>query len=350
MMVSYSLEQIAGILKLDATERPGPQIYGVRPIEYAQSSDLTYVENERFLPKLATSAAGAVIMGPGLPDPSIPFLRSKTPEADFARLTAVFYKPKPPAEGVSTLAVVAPDAKIGNGVSIGHYSVVGHNCELGQNVQIGSGVVVGDDCSIGDDTVIHSNVTIYHHVSIGQRVIIHSGTVLGADGFGYAQGLDDNGVPVIIKKYHSGSVRIEDDVEIGALCAIDRALSGETRIGRSAKIDNLVQIAHNVSVGAGTVLASQVGIAGSSSVGNYCMAGGQAGIRDHVKVGNGVILATRVGVYRDVPDGAIMAGSVPAMPHKLFLRVQTAMKKLPDLLDRIRKLERLIQNDSKDKK
>ena len=349
-MTSFSLEQIAAILKLDASESPGPQISGVRPLEYAQPSDLTYVENDRYFAMLAKSSAGSVIIGTGAPDPGIPFIRSKYPEADFARLTALFYKPKLPQGNISELAALAPSALIADSASIGHYSVVGERCWVGANVQIGPGVVIGDDCSIGDETVIHANVTIYHNVAIGRRVIIHSGTVLGADGFGYAQGVDKNGAPAIIKKYHSGSVVIEDEVEIGALCAVDRALAGVTRIGRSAKIDNLVQVAHNVSIGAGTVLASQVGIAGSSSIGKFCMAGGQAGIRDHVKVGDGVVLATRVGVYRDVPDGAIMAGSVPAMPHKLFLRVQTAMKKLPELLDRIRKLERLVEKDSKDEK
>ena len=348
-MISLSLEKIAEILKRDASQGPGPEISGARPLEFAQRSDITYVENDRFLPRLAESEAGAVILGVGLPDPGIPFIRSKTPEADFALLTEVFYKPRQATAGVSDMASVSPSAVISDSASIGPHSVVGDRCFIGNNVQIGAGVVIGEDCSIGDETVIHPNVTLYHHVSIGQRVIIHAGSVLGADGFGYAQGFDDNGTPVIIKKYHSGAVVIEDDVEIGALCAVDRALAGVTRIGRSAKIDNLVQIAHNVSVGAGTVLASQVGIAGSSSIGKFCMAGGQAGIRDHVKVGDGVVLATRVGVYRDVPDGAIMAGSVPAMPHKLFLRVQTAMKKLPELLDRIRKLEKLIEKDSKDK-
>jgi UDP-3-O-[3-hydroxymyristoyl] glucosamine N-acyltransferase len=151
-----------------------------------------------------------------------------------------------------------------------------------------------------------------------------------------------------VKKYHSGTVVIEDDVEIGALCAVDRALAGVTRIGRGAKLDNLIQIAHSVSVGRGTVIASQSGIAGSSSVGDFGLIGGQVGIRDHVSVGNGVILATRVGIYRNVPDGSVMAGSVPAMPHKVFLRAQTLFKRLPEMLDRIRKLERLIDSNRKE--
>lgn len=347
--MQFSLKEIAEILELEVSESPGPEISGVKPLEFAEKTDLTYVQNERFMAQLQTSSAGAVILAHGLPEPAIPFMRSKQPEADFARLTALFYKPPFKKGSISKHSVVASSARIAESASIGPYSFVGENCVIGENANIEAGVFIGNDCFIGAEAVIHPNVTIYERVTIGQRVIIHSGTVIGSDGFGYAQGVDRSGNPVIIKKYHNGVVIIEDDVEIGALCAIDRALAGVTKIGRCAKIDNLVQIAHNVSVGSGTVLASQVGIAGSSSIGNYCMAGGQAGIRDHVKVGNGVILATRVGVYRDVPDGAVMAGSVPAMPHKLFLRVQTLIKKLPELLERIRRLERLLSIDTKDK-
>jgi UDP-3-O-[3-hydroxymyristoyl] glucosamine N-acyltransferase len=172
--------------------------------------------------------------------------------------------------------------------------------------------------------------------------------VIGSDGFGYARDADEHGRPVAVKKFHSGTVEIEDDVEIGALCAIDRALAGVTRIGRGVKLDNLIQIAHNVSIGEGTVIASQSGIAGSSSVGSYTMIGGQVGVRDHVKVGNGVVLATRVGIYRNVADGSVMAGSVPAMPHRIFLRAQPLFKRLPEILERVRKLESLIQSDRKD--
>ena len=165
---------------------------------------------------------------------------------------------------------------------------------------------------------------------IGKRVIIHSGSVIGSDGFGFARTADESGLPVYIKKYHSGTVEIGDDVEIGALVAVDRALSGVTRLGKGVKLDNLVQVAHNVEIGDGTVVASQVGIAGSSTIGRYGVIGGQAGVKDHVAVGNGVILATRVGIYRNVPDGSVMAGSIPAMPHKVFLRVQSLFKRLPE--------------------
>jgi UDP-3-O-[3-hydroxymyristoyl] glucosamine N-acyltransferase len=185
-------------------------------------------------------------------------------------------------------------------------------------------------------------------VKIGDRAIIHAGTVIGSDGFGFAQDLDEGGSPVSVKKYHSGTVEIGDDVEVGALCAIDRALAGTTRLGNGVKLDNLVQVAHNVEIGDGTVIASQSGIAGSASIGRHSLLGGQVGIRDHVAVGDRVVLATRVGIYRNVPDGAVMAGAVPAMPHRVFLRAQSLFKRLPEMLERIRKLERLLQSDGKE--
>jgi UDP-3-O-[3-hydroxymyristoyl] glucosamine N-acyltransferase len=209
-------------------------------------------------------------------------------------------------------------------------------------------VVIGEDVEIGADSRIFPHVTIYPRVKIGRQVIIHSGTVIGSDGFGFARDTDPQGAPIAVKKYHSGTVEIGDEVEIGALCAVDRALAGVTRLGKGVKVDNLVQIAHNVHIGDGTVIAAQAGVAGSSSLGRYCLVGGQVGVKDHVAVGNGVVLATRVGIYRNVPDGSVMAGSVPAMPHKVFLRAQSLFKRLPEILERIRKLERLAQVNRKE--
>ena len=251
-------------------------------------------------------------------------------------------------EGVSARAEIHPEAILGSEVSVGPFTTVGKGTVLGDRVTIGSHVAIGEDVRIGADTRIFPSVVIYPRVTIGKRVIIHSGTVIGSDGFGFARDVDENGSPVSVKKYHSGTVEIGDDVEIGALCAIDRALSGSTRLGKGVKLDNLVQIAHNVEIGPGTVIAGQAGIAGSSSVGAYCVVAGQVGIKDHVAVGNGVVLATRVGIYRNVPDGSVMAGSVPAMPYNVFLRAQSLFKRLPEMLERIRKLERLFQLKDKE--
>jgi UDP-3-O-[3-hydroxymyristoyl] glucosamine N-acyltransferase len=347
-MVNFTLEQLSGFVGGEPSEAPGPEITGARPIELAGEKDVTYVADARFLSQLAQSAAGAVIVPPTL-DPGLrPHIRSNNPESAFARLTALYYPyPEAPA-GISDKAAVHPEAALGRDVSVGPYAVIEKGVVIGDRSVIGAHVVIGEYVEIGSETRIFPNVTIYPRVKIGNRVIIHSGTVIGSDGFGFARDQDEQGTLVNVKKYHSGTVEIEDEVEIGALCAVDRALAGVTRIGKGVKLDNLVQIAHSVSIGDGTVIASQSGIAGSSSVGRFGMIGGQVGVRDHVRVGDGVILATRVGIYRNVPDGSIMAGSVPAMPHNVFLRAQSLFKRLPEIFERVRKLEGLVLSNRKE--
>lgn len=343
-MATFTLEQLASIVGGEPSVVPGPAISGVRPLEFAREGDVTYVSDEQHLKRLADSRAGAVLVPPHLAGGSLPAIVVGNPEAAFARLTALYYPYPSPQSGVSPLADVHPAAIIGRNVSIAAFAVIDRAAVIGDDSVIGQHVVVGEEVQIGSETRIFPQVTIYPRVRIGDRVIIHSGTVIGADGFGYARDVDREGRPAAVKKYHSGTVEIGDDVEIGALCAVDRALAGVTKVGRGVKVDNLVQIAHNVEVGEGTVIAAQAGIAGSSSVGRYCMIGGQAGVRDHVTVGDGVVLATRVGIYRNVPDGSVMAGSVPAMPHSVFLRAQSLFKRLPEMLARIRKLEGMLES------
>jgi UDP-3-O-[3-hydroxymyristoyl] glucosamine N-acyltransferase len=344
----HTLEEIARYLGRESSERPGPDIDGVRPLEYARARDITYIVGERFVNEFEKSLAAAVIVPPGLEPSDRPYILSTNPEADFARLTKLFYAQRAAPEGVSKKADVHPEALLGSDVSVGPFAVIGRAAVLGKGATIGAHVVIGEEVEIGEDATVFPNVVIYPGVRIGRRVIVHSGAVIGADGFGFARDADEYGLPLAVKKYHSGTVEIEDDVEIGALCAVDRALSGSTRIGKGAKLDNLVQVAHNVQIGPGTVIAGQAGIAGSSSVGAYCMIGGQAGIRDHVHVGSGVILATRTGIWRNVPDGSIMAGSIPAMPLNVFRRAQSLFKRLPEMLDRIKNLERLMQNKDRE--
>ncbi len=347
-MLTFTLEELAGLLNGSPSERPGPGLLGVRPLEFAGETDITYVTGSRYLPELSKSAAGAVLIPPDLERTKIPFIRVSNPEAAFAHLTGVYYGYPKSRGTVSPRADIHPEARLGHNVAIGAFCVVGKGSSIGDNTVLVSNVVVGEDVRIGADTRIFPNVTIYPGVTIGDRVIIHSGTVIGSDGFGFAMEVDRTGIPVLVKKYHSGTVEIEDDVELGALCAVDRGLAGVTRLGKGVKVDNLVQIAHNVRIGDGTAIASQTGIAGSSSVGRHALIGGQVGIKDHVDVGNRVVLATRVGIYRSVPDGSVMAGGVPAMPHKVFLRAAGLFKRLPEMLDRIRKIERLLGLDHKE--
>jgi UDP-3-O-[3-hydroxymyristoyl] glucosamine N-acyltransferase len=300
------------------------------------------------LERLGQSAAAAVILPPGLDAGGLPHIVADNPEVAFARLTALFYPYPEAADGVSPKADIHPTAMLGHNVSVEPFAVIGRGAVIGDGTVVGAHTVIGMDVHIGSHARIFPNVTIYERVKIGDRVIIHSGTVIGSDGFGFARDMKPGQSPEYVKKYHSGTVEIGDDVEIGALCAIDRALAGKTTIGSGTKLDNLVQVAHNVHIGERTVIASQAGIAGSSSLGDWCMVGGQVGVKDHVQVGNGVVLATRVGIYRNVPDGSIMAGSVPAMPHSVFLRAQSLFKRLPEILERVRKLERLLPSQGKE--
>ncbi len=344
----FTLEELALFLGAEPSLRPGPRITGARPLEYARENDITFVTGRQFLEKLNRSAAAAVIVPPDLAPSEMPHILANNPEAAFARLTALYYPYPEATGGVSLRAEVHPDAVLGQGVSVGPFAVVGRAAIIGDGSVVGAHVVIGEEARIGSNTRIFPHVTIYARVRIGDRVIIHSGTVIGSDGFGFARDMDEARQPAYVKKYHSGTVEIGDDVEIGALCAVDRALAGVTSIGSGSKLDNLVQVAHSVHIGEKTVIASQVGIAGSSSLGDYCMVGGQVGVKDHVQVGKGVVLATRVGIYRNVPDGSVMAGSVPAMPHNVFLRAQSLFKRLPEILDRVRKLERLLPSRGKE--
>jgi UDP-3-O-[3-hydroxymyristoyl] glucosamine N-acyltransferase len=347
--MTYTLEDLARFLGAQASETPGPEITGVKPLEHSREGDITYVANNRFLGALENSSARAVILPPNLDDPGErPFIRTLNPEVAFARLTSLFYPYEEQQSGISPKADVHQQASFGENVSIGPFAVVEKGTYIGDRTVIGAHTVIGEDVRVGTDTRIFPHVTVYRSVIIGDRVIIHSGSVIGADGFGFAPDLDQDGTPITVKKYHSGTVEIGDDVEIGALCGIDRALAGSTRLGKGVKLDNHVHVAHSVTIGSGTVIAAQTGIAGSSSVGAGCIMGGQVGIKDHVTVGDRVILATRVGIYRNVPDGSVMAGSVPAMPHKVFLRAQSLFKRLPEILERVKNLERQIKTGNKE--
>jgi len=348
MSIILTLEELAQHLGAEPSERPGPLIAGVKPVEFAGAQDITYVAAAPFVAKLREGAAAAVIILPDLDPCGLPHIRSKNPEAAFARLTALYYPHPEAPPGISARAEVHPEAVIGQGVSVGPFAVVAKGASIGDGSVIEAHSFIGENVRIGSNTRIFPHVTIYARVTIGDRVIIHSGTVIGADGFGFARDVDEHGAPLAVKKYHSGTVEIGDDVEIGALCAVDRALAGVTTIKQGAKIDNLVQVAHNVTIGSGTVIAAQSGVAGSSTLGDFCMVGGQTGIRDHVRVGHGAMLATKAGIYRDVPDRSAVSG-IPAMPHQHFLRVQSAYKRLPEILDRIRKLEAALKLQGKEK-
>ncbi len=255
------------------------------------------------------------------------------PYAAFAKVLQRFYPPTHPDDGIHPTAVLHSSVVLGDTPNIGAGAVLEKGAVCGDRVHIYPGVYVGEDVQVGDDVVLYPNVTVLKKCRIGDRVIIHSGTVIGADGFGFAPDGEQ-----YVKIPHSGTVVIEEDVEIGANTTIDRATFGQTRIGKRVKIDNLVHVAHNVVVGEDTLLVAQSAIAGSTTVGKHVIIAGQAAVADHLTIGDGVIMAPRTGLAKSVGPGETLSGA-PAIPHRLWLRVQRIIPLLPELARRIKALE-----------
>jgi UDP-3-O-[3-hydroxymyristoyl] glucosamine N-acyltransferase len=300
-------------------------IRGVAGIGEAQDGDITFVTDEKRLQDLAACRASAVIVPHGAPELSIPSIAVKNPRYAFAQMLQIFHERPYAPGGVSERAVIGKDVVLGAGPTIHPFAVVADGAKIGNKVTLYPGVFVGAGSCIGDDTIIYPNVSIREGVTIGSRVIIHSGTVIGSDGFGF---VTEGGIHHKILQI--GGVIIDDDVEIGANCTIDRAALGMTRIKKGAKLDNMVHVAHNVTIGEHCLLAAQVGIAGSSTLGNYAVFGGQAGIADHTTVGNRVMVGGGSGVTRNMDAGMVVAG-FPAIPLREWLKAQVVFPKLPEL-------------------
>ena len=334
MRLTELVEKVAGEL----IGRGDIDIRGVAGIGEAQDGDITFVTDEKHLQDLAACRASAVIVPRGAPKLPIPSIAVKNPRYAFAQMLRIFHERPYAPGGISERAIIGKDVVLGAGPTIHAFAVVSDGAKIGSRVTLYPGVFVGAGSSIGDDTVIYPNVSIREGVTVGSRVIIHSGTVIGSDGFGF---VTEGGLHHKILQI--GGVIIEDDVEIGANCTIDRAALGMTRIKKGTKMDNMVHVAHNVTIGEQCLLAAQVGIAGSSTLGNYVVFGGQAGMADHTTVGDRVMVGGGSGVTRNMEQGMVVAG-FPAIPLREWLKAQVVFPKLPELKKLVAQLVHRIED------
>lgn len=306
------------------------------PAESASAGDLTFAENEEYFSKAEQSAASAILVNNHLKSDKKVLIRVANPRAAFAKVLPLFFPERKFAPGIHASAVVDKSAKVDSTAHIGPHCVIEAGAQIGARTVLRGGNHVGENCQLGDDVRIFPNVTIYPRAKIGNRVSIHAGSVIGSDGFGY---VFDEGAHRKVPQI--GTVIIGDDVEIGANVTIDRGALGPTIIGKGTKIDNLVQIAHNVVIGENCIVISQVGISGSTKLGNQVTLAGQVGLAGHLKIGDRVIVAGQSGVMNDISAGEKWFGS-PAQPDKQFKRQLIAAQKLPELLRRVAELEKKL--------
>jgi UDP-3-O-[3-hydroxymyristoyl] glucosamine N-acyltransferase len=301
---------------------PDATIAGVAPLAEATGQHISFLSNPKYAAQLETTNAAAVLVANDLPGQSHKYIRVANPYYAMATTVARFFAQRPRPSGISPQASIAASARLGNDVAVGAFTSIGEDAVIGDGVVLYPNVTIEANAVVGDGTIVYPQVSIYYACRVGRRCILHSGVVIGADGYGFAT--DDQGQHHKIPQV--GIVRIEDDVEIGAGTTIDRAALGETVIGEGTKIDNLVQIGHNVRVGRRCLLVSQVGIAGSTELGDDVQVGGQSGFAGHLKIGHRVRVYSKSAVFEDVPDGVWVRG-IPAVSQREYVRQQRGRRK-----------------------
>jgi len=330
-------EHVGAVVEGDGTV----EIHTVAPIDEAGPGALSFVANPKYARFVETTNASALILQPGIECRRVPVLRHPNPYLTFARVIKLIYPDRPLVEpGIHPAAVVASDACIDPAAAIGAFCHVERGARIGKHVQLVSSVYIGEDVVIGEGCLLYPGVRIMRGCRIGQRAIIHSGAVIGSDGFGFAP--SETGLEKIKQV---GWVEIGDDVEIGSNVTIDRGAMGPTRVGNGTKIDNLVQLGHNVQVGAHCIIVAQVGISGSTRLGDRVVLAGQVGLTGHLELGDGVQVGAQSGVHNSIPAGETWLGS-PAREFKTSARIEAAIPRLPDLLKRVRALEKKLTDES----
>ncbi len=347
MSTSVTVGQLAEHLGAELVGDPGGELLRAAPLEVASEGEISFLARRKYLPYLAATRATAVIVGRDLGKleevpQSTALLWVDDAHAALAETLTLLYPEDRRAGEIAPTAVLAPDVQLGKGVSLGHHAVVGSGAKLGDQVCVGANSVIGERCELGADTEIKDLVCLYPDTVVGARCIIHSGARIGVDGFGYVVEKDRHRkIPQV------GRCVLEDEVEIGANTCIDRGSVGETRIGAGTKIDNLVHIAHNVSIGRGCIIVAQVGIAGSTTVGDGVAMAGQVGIIGHLNIGDGARVAAQSGVSHDIPAGETWFG-YPARERSQVWRASAAFLKLPDLIRRVGRIEKRLNAEGED--
>jgi UDP-3-O-[3-hydroxymyristoyl] glucosamine N-acyltransferase len=331
-----NLKEIASLLNGKIIGDPDIEITGVSGIKEARKGEITFLSSRRYIKDLPKCKASCVIIKEYLPNTTITQLKVSNPYLAFAKLLEFFYVKPQKTFGISDDAIVSDKTAISKDVSIFPFAYVSENVSIGSGTIIYPYVFIGENTTIGENCLIYPNVTIRERVKIGDRVIIHSSSVIGSDGFGY---IFEEGryykVPQV------GGVIIEDDVEIGSNVSIDRATTGNTIIGRGTKIDNIVQIAHNVKIGNNTIIIAQVGIGGSTEIGDSVTIAGQVGVTDHINIESDTIIGAQSGVMSNLTTG-IYSGS-PAVSHRDWLKAQVIFTRLPELYKKFKDLEEKIR-------
>lgn len=335
---AWTADSAARALGLTVSGPGDVPIRGAADVREARDGDVVFAESESFARLAARSAASVVILQVGVTfTGQQTVLVAPSARTAFSQMLSLLARPPVPLAGVHATAVIAPDARLGAGVVAGPYAVIGPEAELDDGVIAHEAVHIGSGCRVGAGTVLHPNVVLYSGVQLGAGCVVHAGTVIGSDGFGFVQVAGQ-----LRRVPHLGTVVVEDGVEIGSNCCIDRAKTGATVIGAGTRIDNLVHIAHNVRIGRSCVIVAQVGIAGSSVVGDAVTIAGQAGVKDHVEIGSGATVTASAGVTSNVAPGETVTG-FPARSHRARMREYAALTLLPEYVRRIQALERRIE-------